>query len=164
MSEYLIAFSRLARFASAFVLTEKKEARMFERGLRDEIRGHVDVLQLSTFSVVLDVALIAERGMSQQPNSQNNKRSGGNQFQGQGNKRQNSRNLSGGSNSGGRIRPKCNICTKFHWGKCYLAKTISSSRTSRSGQGSTGGGQRNTGSIVVSLGIGQEIVRRGDNN
>ena len=82
MSEYSTAFSSLARFASAFVSTEKQEARMFERGLRDEIRGRVDVLQLPTFFTMLDIALIAERGMPQQPNSQNNKRFGGNPFQG----------------------------------------------------------------------------------
>ena len=151
MSEYSTAFLSLARFASAFVSTEKQEARMFERGIRDEVRRRVDVLQLLTFSTMLDIALIAERGIQQQPNSQNNKRSGGNQFQGQGNKRQNSGSSSARSNSGGRIRPKCNICTKFHWGECYVAKMTSSSRTSGSGQGSTRGGQKNARSNIAAV-------------
>ena len=56
-------FTDLSRFAEAMVPNELQRARKFEGGLRDDIKGRVNTFRLATFLEVLDVALIAEKGL-----------------------------------------------------------------------------------------------------
>jgi Retroviral aspartyl protease/RNase H-like domain found in reverse transcriptase/Reverse transcriptase (RNA-dependent DNA polymerase)/Integrase zinc binding domain/Retrotransposon gag protein/Zinc knuckle len=61
VAQYDAKFTELSRFATHLVNDESRKARLFERGLRDEIRSDVIALKLPLKSQVLDRALIIER-------------------------------------------------------------------------------------------------------
>ncbi|XP_074346988.1 uncharacterized protein LOC141685803 [Apium graveolens] len=63
VSEYESEFARLAKYPLFLVADEVSRARRFEEGLQSEIRRHVSALELSTHQMVLNKALVVERGL-----------------------------------------------------------------------------------------------------
>ena len=65
MIEYNAKFIELSRYALHIVSTESHKARMFEAGLRWNIKNKVDILRLPTHQEVLHAALIAEESLNE---------------------------------------------------------------------------------------------------
>ena len=63
VSEYEAEFARLAKYAPALVVDEVSRARRFEEGLRSEIKRHVAAFELNSYKMVLNKALVVERGL-----------------------------------------------------------------------------------------------------
>lgn len=59
--QYAIKFNELARFAPHQVDTEERKARRFEQGLKPWIFSRLAVLQIDSFTTILEKAIIAER-------------------------------------------------------------------------------------------------------
>ncbi|CAM0954182.1 unnamed protein product [Alopecurus aequalis] len=62
VSDYEIEFSRLARFAPAFVQTDSSKARRFESGLRQPLKRCVEAFELNSFGDVVNKAQLLEKG------------------------------------------------------------------------------------------------------
>ncbi|XP_074360614.1 uncharacterized protein LOC141700827 [Apium graveolens] len=62
VSEYEAEFARLAKYMPTLVAGEISRARRFEEGLRNEIKRHVAAFELNSYKMVLNKALIVERG------------------------------------------------------------------------------------------------------
>ncbi|XP_051185352.2 uncharacterized protein [Lolium perenne] len=62
VSDYEIEFSRLARFAPAFVQTDSSKARRFESGLRQPLKRRVEAFELNSFREVVNKAQLMEKG------------------------------------------------------------------------------------------------------
>ncbi|XP_074352186.1 uncharacterized protein LOC141691359 [Apium graveolens] len=62
-SEYEAEFAHLAMYAPSLVADEVSRARRFEEGLRSEIKRHVSAFELSSYKMVLNKALVVERGL-----------------------------------------------------------------------------------------------------
>ncbi|KAK1360412.1 hypothetical protein POM88_044886 [Heracleum sosnowskyi] len=60
VSQYETKFTELSRFFPTYVYTEKKKANRFQQGLRSWIRSKLAVLELDTYSAVVQKAMIAE--------------------------------------------------------------------------------------------------------
>ena len=60
VSEYETKFTELARFVPSYVDTEKKKAKRFQQGLRPWIRSKLAILELNTYTAVVQKAMIAE--------------------------------------------------------------------------------------------------------
>ena len=56
--DYERKFEALSRFASYFVDAEERKVRRFERGLKPKLRKLVSMIELKTYSVVLQKAQI----------------------------------------------------------------------------------------------------------
>ncbi|WVZ70158.1 hypothetical protein U9M48_018846 [Paspalum notatum var. saurae] len=61
VAAYEIEFSRLARYAAAYVQDDEVKARRFEEGLRQPIKARVEVFELKTFREVTNKALTVEQ-------------------------------------------------------------------------------------------------------
>ncbi|KAJ4717071.1 Retrotransposon protein, putative, Ty3-gypsy subclass [Melia azedarach] len=124
--EYERKFEELSRFAPHLVDTEARKARRFERGLKPELRKLISVLELKTYSSVLQKAQILAKdeveGTASEPkdvgqNSQNKKtwikphlkRSD----KWKGKKRQRD------DKTEKRDLPLCETCGRYHGGTCY---------------------------------------------
>lgn len=66
VSDYEIEFSRLARFAPAFVQTDSSKARRFESGLRQPLKRRVEAFELNTFRDVVNKAQLLEKGYNEE--------------------------------------------------------------------------------------------------
>jgi hypothetical protein len=62
VSDYEIEFSRLARFAPAFVQTDSSKARRFECGLRQPLKRRIEAFELNSFREVVNKAQLLEKG------------------------------------------------------------------------------------------------------
>lgn len=62
--EYEAEFVRLSKFAKKLVTDEASRARMFEEGLRPQIKQVVVAFELETYSAVVNKALVVERGLN----------------------------------------------------------------------------------------------------
>ncbi|XP_074342280.1 uncharacterized protein LOC141679773 [Apium graveolens] len=60
MTEYEAKFTELARFIPEQVNTEEKRAQRFLQGLRPWIRGQVAVFELTTYTAIVQKAMIIE--------------------------------------------------------------------------------------------------------
>ena len=67
VSEYARKFLELGRHAPETLLDEGRKARKFQWGLRPEIRQHLLVMELETYSAVLAKAQIIERSFDTRP-------------------------------------------------------------------------------------------------
>ncbi|XP_074337748.1 uncharacterized protein LOC141674949 [Apium graveolens] len=63
VSEYEAEFARLAKYVPTLVADEISRARRFEEGLRNEIKRHVAAFELNSYKMVLNKALVVERGL-----------------------------------------------------------------------------------------------------
>ncbi|XP_074323743.1 uncharacterized protein LOC141660655 [Apium graveolens] len=63
VSEYEAEFARLAKYVPTLVADEISRARRFEEGLRIEIKRHVAAFELNSYNMVLNKALVVERGL-----------------------------------------------------------------------------------------------------
>lgn len=61
VAEYEVEFSRLARYALAYVENDEVKARRFAQGLRQPIKGQVEVFELKSFREVANKALAVEQ-------------------------------------------------------------------------------------------------------
>jgi hypothetical protein len=133
VSEYAAKFNELARFAPYQVSTDERRARRFEQGLKPWIYSRVFVLQVDSFAVLLEKALITEAGgeMVSRYNQEQRQRNSG--FSGgQGSKSSKRRgsfshpsdSMSGDSRSSGDKRKfgSCRTCGKSHAGACLRGR------------------------------------------
>lgn len=77
--EYEAEFARLSKYAPTLVVDEASKAKRLEEGLRENIRHGVAAFELPTYEVVLNKALVIERGIlevEKKKENSNNKRSG----------------------------------------------------------------------------------------
>ncbi|XP_074324379.1 uncharacterized protein LOC141661294 [Apium graveolens] len=63
VSEYEAEFARLAKYVPTLVADEISRAHRFEEGLRNEIKRHVAAFELNSYKMVLNKALVVERGL-----------------------------------------------------------------------------------------------------
>ncbi|XP_074327565.1 uncharacterized protein LOC141665479 [Apium graveolens] len=63
--QYEAEFAKLAKYASNLVADESNRARRLEEGLRSDIRNFVASFELHTYEVVLNMALVIERGLAE---------------------------------------------------------------------------------------------------
>jgi hypothetical protein len=61
VTEYEIEFSRLARYAPIYAKDDEAKARRFSQGLRQPIKGRVEVFELKSFRDVANKALTVEQ-------------------------------------------------------------------------------------------------------
>ena len=72
MAEYDRAFTELARYASHMVDDEYRKTRKFESRLRGPIQDRVNILNMPTYAVVLDKAILAEAHLNRYQSSAEN--------------------------------------------------------------------------------------------
>jgi hypothetical protein len=129
VSDYEIEFSRLARFAPAFVQTDSSKARRFEIGLCQPLKRRVEAFELNSFREVVNKAQLLEKGYHDEVEEveQKSKKSKFNMDQPQEDFQEEVRfSMSTGQVSNAREIP-CPICNGDHpphfcpyrWGRCY---------------------------------------------
>ena len=65
VNQYEAKFAKLARFSPTLVADEDSKARRFEEGLRPRIKTQVMAFELTTYRVVVNKALLIERGLNE---------------------------------------------------------------------------------------------------
>lgn len=129
VSDYEIEFSRLARFAPAFVQTDSSKARRFESGLCQPLKRRVEAFELNSFREVVNKAQLLEKGYHDEVEEvqQKSKKPKFNMHQHEEDFQEEVRfSMSTGQVSNAREIP-CPICNGDHpphfcpyrWGRCY---------------------------------------------
>ncbi|KAL5576727.1 hypothetical protein UlMin_018426 [Ulmus minor] len=146
VAEYEASFARLAKFTLDLVATEESRAKCFEEGLRDSIRQVVIPFEITTYSGVVNKALLVERAQHLDSDQNKNrpsgqKPSGGNPKQTlwKGNDRKS--NYGGRNDShnqqGKQLRRTCQQCGKEHFGECHFARDCKESSYNNNDQKKT---------------------------
>lgn len=117
VAQYEAEFTRLARFAPDIVTTERAKIIRFTEGLRPRLMQAVNAFELSTYSAVVNKALVIERdmGVVQREWEQQRKRkeSSSGQSSGQA-KKKGAHHASSGQKG---KETNCPHCGRSHWGR-----------------------------------------------
>ena len=71
---YEVKFIELARYAPYIVDTEERKARKFKDGLRGNIKNRLELIQLSTYAKVVNLALLAKKSNEEYYQARDNTR------------------------------------------------------------------------------------------
>ncbi|GFZ17217.1 hypothetical protein Acr_26g0004870 [Actinidia rufa] len=121
IADYEGSFTNLAEYAPHLVATDEMQARIFEDGLRHEIKRVIRPLVLPTYAEVLDRAIIVEQDEIERKKYFDSKRR--QNFEGEGTSGQKKQKLemksrNFGNNPKGQVQV-CQKCGRYHWGVCW---------------------------------------------
>jgi hypothetical protein len=126
VEQYSTRFMELARFVANLILDEETKAERFENGLNPRIRERVICLEIKDYARLVEVALLAERGMRESIAAYELKKRSKQQITrpvkrlatGSGARPPIRKNLPSTDKSQG---PPCDKCGKSHPGECWVA-------------------------------------------
>ncbi|XP_028062426.1 uncharacterized protein LOC114265792 [Camellia sinensis] len=124
VAEYDRAFTELARYAPHMVDDEYRKARKFESGLREPIQDWVNMLNMPTYTGILDKAILAEANLNRYQNlgeSQRKRQNYDNRRVPFNTKKKANVDSSSNSNQEGNVKPMYASCRKSHFGVCRWA-------------------------------------------
>ncbi|XP_028058995.1 uncharacterized protein LOC114262791 [Camellia sinensis] len=127
VAEYDRDFTELARYAPHMVNNEYRKARKFESGLRGRIQDRVNMLNMPTYTRVLDKAILAEANLNKYQSSGENQRKrqdyDNRQAPSNVNKKVSVGNSSNSNQESG-TRLTCTSCGMRHFGVCHQASGV----------------------------------------